>query len=103
MGRVLDNALLNLGLKQQYRLGFNMEDLLAQECDAGLGNGGLGHLAAHYLDSSATQELPVWGYSLHYRYLFLQSVEQKFPRDKEQLARVSLIEEHSHGSPGMHR
>ncbi|KAG1804198.1 hypothetical protein EV424DRAFT_1580777 [Suillus variegatus] len=64
MGRALDNALLNLGLKQQYKqgvdkLGFNMEDLLAQERDTSLGNGGLGRLAAHYLDSSATQELPV--------------------------------------------
>lgn len=64
MGRALDNALLNLGLKEKYnegidKLGFNLEDLLAQERDAGLGNGGLGRLAACYLDSSASQELPV--------------------------------------------
>ncbi|KAG6838312.1 hypothetical protein H0H93_007029, partial [Arthromyces matolae] len=52
--------LLNLGLKDQYRegverLGFSIEDLLDKERDAGLGNGGLGRLAACYLDSSASQ------------------------------------------------
>ncbi|KAF9066048.1 glycogen phosphorylase [Rhodocollybia butyracea] len=77
MGRTFDNALLNLGLKDQYRegitkLGFNMEDLLEQERDAGLGNGGLGRLAACYLDSSASQELPVWGYGLRYKYGIFQ-------------------------------
>ena len=73
MGRTFDNALLNLGLKKEYgeginQLGFNLEDLLDQERDAGLGNGGLGRLAACYLDSSASQELPVWGYGLRYKY-----------------------------------
>ena len=73
MGRTLDNALLNLGLKPQYadglgKLGFGLEDLIEQERDAGLGNGGLGRLAACYLDSSASQELPVWGYGLRYKY-----------------------------------
>ena len=73
MGRTLDNALLNLGLKEKYqdgidKLGFNLEDLIDQERDAGLGNGGLGRLAACYLDSSASQELPVWGYGLRYKY-----------------------------------
>ncbi|KIY50861.1 glycosyltransferase family 35 protein [Fistulina hepatica ATCC 64428] len=73
MGRTLDNALLALGAKKPYtntldRLGFNMEDLLDQERDAALGNGGLGRLAACYLDSSAAQEFPVWGYGLRYKY-----------------------------------
>lgn len=73
MGRTLDNSMLNLGLKDQYgegmdKLGFNLEDLIEQERDAGLGNGGLGRLAACYLDSSASQELPVWGYGLRYKY-----------------------------------
>ncbi|EPQ56072.1 hypothetical protein GLOTRDRAFT_27930, partial [Gloeophyllum trabeum ATCC 11539] len=79
MGRTLDNALLNLGLKNQYtdsvnKLGFNIEDLLDQERDAALGNGGLGRLAACYLDSSASQELPVWGYGLRYQYGIFQQL-----------------------------
>lgn len=79
MGRTFDNALLNLGLKKEYgdgmaKLGFNLEDLLEKERDAGLGNGGLGRLAACYLDSSASQELPVWGYGLRYRYGIFQQL-----------------------------
>ena len=79
MGRTFDNALLNLGLKDQYhesinKLGFNLEDLLRQERDAALGNGGLGRLAACYLDSSSSQELPVWGYSLRYKYGIFQQL-----------------------------
>ncbi|KAI1795462.1 glycogen phosphorylase [Ganoderma leucocontextum] len=79
MGRTLDNALLNLGLKEKYqdgidKLGFNLEDLIDQERDAGLGNGGLGRLAACYLDSSASQELPVWGYGLRYKYGIFQQL-----------------------------
>ncbi|KAJ7186619.1 glycogen phosphorylase [Mycena filopes] len=73
MGRTLDNALLALNLKAEYAkatesLGFRMEDVLEQERDAALGNGGLGRLAACYLDSAASQELPVWGYGLRYKY-----------------------------------
>jgi starch phosphorylase len=72
IGRTLDNYLLSLGLKEQYteginRLGFNMKDFLAQERDAGLSNGSLGRLAACYIDSSASQELPMWGYGLRYK------------------------------------
>jgi len=79
MGRTLDNALLNLGLKDKYsdgvtKLGFGLEDLLEQERDAALGNGGLGRLAACYLDSSASQELPVWGYGLRYQYGIFQQL-----------------------------
>ncbi|CAE7109100.1 unnamed protein product [Rhizoctonia solani] len=79
MGRTLDNALLNLGLKDKYRdatnkLGFNLEDLLEHERDAGLGNGGLGRLAACYVDSSASQELPFWGYGLRYHYGIFQQL-----------------------------
>ncbi|KAG6910455.1 hypothetical protein DXG01_010380 [Tephrocybe rancida] len=79
MGRTLDNALLNLGLKDQYkegiqRLGFSIEDILDQERDAALGNGGLGRLAACYLDSSASQELPLWGYGLRYKYGIFQQL-----------------------------
>jgi glycogen phosphorylase len=79
MGRMLDNALLNLGLKDQYqngvdKLGFNLEDILEQERDAALGNGGLGRLAACYLDSGASQELPLWGYGLRYKYGIFQQL-----------------------------
>ncbi|KAF9646897.1 glycogen phosphorylase [Thelephora ganbajun] len=79
MGRTFDNAILNLGLKDQYRegidqLGFNLEDLIDKERDAALGNGGLGRLAACYLDSSSSQELPVWGYSLRYKYGIFQQL-----------------------------
>ena len=71
MGRLYDNNMLNLGLKAPYtdatkQLGFNIEDLIDSERDMGLGNGGLGRLAACYLDSSATLNLPCWGYSLRY-------------------------------------
>ncbi|KAF8259084.1 glycosyltransferase family 35 protein [Lactarius quietus] len=79
MGRTLSNALLNLGLLDNYSaslssLGFSLEDVLVQERDAALGNGGLGRLAACYLDSSATQELPVWGYGLRYKYGIFQQL-----------------------------
>ncbi|KIM37789.1 glycosyltransferase family 35 protein [Hebeloma cylindrosporum] len=79
MGRTLDNALLNLGLKDKFKesvelLGFNFEDTLEKERDAALGNGGLGRLAACYLDSCASQELPVWGYGLRYEYGIFQQL-----------------------------
>lgn len=79
MGRTLDNAMLNLDMKKTCKdgvesLGFNIEDILEQERDAALGNGGLGRLAACYLDSSASQELPVWGYGLRYKYGIFQQL-----------------------------
>ncbi|CAG8474946.1 1858_t:CDS:10 [Acaulospora colombiana] len=77
LGRSLDNALLNLGLKESYGegiedLGFRMEDVLGQEVDAALGNGGLGRLAACYMDSLATLDYPAWGYGLRYTYGIFQ-------------------------------
>jgi starch phosphorylase len=83
MGRTLSNALLNLGIQPQTAqalssLGFSLEDILVQERDAALGNGGLGRLAACYLDSSSTQELPVWGYGLRYKYgIFMQLIKEE--------------------------
>ncbi|KAG8950987.1 Non-essential glycogen phosphorylase [Tulasnella sp. 424] len=81
MGRTLDNALLNLGLKEDYetaakKLGFeDFEELIESERDAALGNGGLGRLAACYIDSGATCELPLWGYGLRYHYgMFWQQI-----------------------------
>jgi starch phosphorylase len=82
MGRSLDNAVINLGMKDMVaqamgRLGFSFEDLIDEERDAGLGNGGLGRLAACYMDSSATLNLPVFGYGLRYDYgIFKQLIDE---------------------------
>ncbi|KAJ5561619.1 hypothetical protein N7535_003919 [Penicillium sp. DV-2018c] len=80
MGRALDNAMLNVGMKDAARdglkdLGFRIEDVINQEQDAALGNGGLGRLAACFLDSMATLNYPAWGYGLRYRYgIFKQEI-----------------------------
>jgi glycogen phosphorylase len=73
MGRTLGNSLANLGLvgecaKALHELGYNLEDLAEAEWDAGLGNGGLGRLAACFLDSMATLGYPSYGYGLRYDY-----------------------------------
>eukprot|EP00833_Pecoramyces_ruminatium_P001753 jgi/Orpsp1_1/1175785/evm.model.c7180000055195.1 len=65
LGRSLDNCLLSLGVKDIYKkaldeLGFRLEDLIGEEVDAALGNGGLGRLAACYMDSLATLDYPAW-------------------------------------------
>ncbi|OAJ43251.1 hypothetical protein BDEG_26623 [Batrachochytrium dendrobatidis JEL423] len=77
IGRTLDNALLNLDLKPGYKnaiskVGFNVEDLIGEECDAALGNGGLGRLAACFMDSLATLDYPAWGYGIRYTYGIFQ-------------------------------
>ena len=80
MGRAFDNAMLNVGQKDVAKagvadLGFKIEDLISQEHDAALGNGGLGRLAACFLDSMATMNFPAWGYGLRYRYgIFKQEI-----------------------------
>jgi starch phosphorylase len=73
IGRTLGNATLNLGLDETTTLamqclGLEMEELAEAEHDAGLGNGGLGRLAACFLDSCATLQLPVTGYGIRYEY-----------------------------------
>ena len=56
-------------------LGFRIEDVIQQEHDAALGNGGLGRLAACFLDSLASLNYPAWGYGLRYRYgIFKQEI-----------------------------
>jgi len=82
LGRTLQNALLNLNIEGNYasalkELGFNLEDLYEQELDAGLGNGGLGRLAACFLDSLASQNYIAWGYGIRYTYgMFRQEIFQ---------------------------
>lgn len=73
MGRSLGNAMLNLGTtdaatRALYDLGLVLEEIAECEPDAGLGNGGLGRLAACFLDSCATLQLPVKGYGIRYAY-----------------------------------
>lgn len=84
MGRALLNNLTNLGLVDEAEkavgaFGQNLSEVLEQEPDAALGNGGLGRLAACFLDSCATLDLPVAGYGILYRYgLFKQLFEDGF-------------------------
>ena len=84
MGRLLRNALLNLGLEDETtaaleRIGLDLEDVCEREKDTGLGNGGLGRLAACFLDSCATLSLPVIGYGIRYQYgMFHQRIENGY-------------------------
>ena len=82
MGRALNNAVLNLDLEYELALtlrsfGCALEEVIEAERDAGLGNGGLGRLAACFLDSCATLGLPVTGYGIRYDYgIFQQSIRE---------------------------
>ncbi|MBI2930649.1 MAG: glycogen/starch/alpha-glucan phosphorylase [Planctomycetes bacterium] len=79
-GRTLWASLVNLGLADAFPaamrlLGFDAEDLIEQEPDAGLGNGGLGRLASCFQDSMATLQLPAMGYGLRYEFgMFRQTI-----------------------------
>ena len=73
MGRSLKNTLFNLGLTDSFdkaykKLGVKIDRIYEQEPDAGLGNGGLGRLAACFLDGLASQGIPAFGYSIKYEY-----------------------------------
>ena len=84
MGRALNNAMLNLDLEDSIRntmqkFGCEFEEVADEEADAGLGNGGLGRLAACFLDSCASLELPVTGYGIRYEYgMFHQKIENGY-------------------------
>ncbi len=84
IGRSLGNSLLNLGVEEPVRkalheLGLQLEEILDAEHDAGLGNGGLGRLAACFMDSCASLQLPVRGYGLRYEYgMFRQQMENGY-------------------------
>ncbi|MBJ6799114.1 glycogen/starch/alpha-glucan phosphorylase [Geomonas propionica] len=80
MGRTLSNSLINLGLWDDFKdaitsLGNDFDQIVNEEQDAGLGNGGLGRLAACFLDSMATMSIPAYGYGIRYEYgIFRQHI-----------------------------
>jgi starch phosphorylase len=88
IGRSLGNVLVNLGIIEECRqavadMGFDLEDVRDQESDAALGNGGLGRLAACFLDSMATLGIPGFGYGIYYEYgLFKQDIENGYQKEK---------------------
>jgi starch phosphorylase len=87
MGRSLLNTVLNLGLEGEFgeavkQLGYSLEELVDAEQNAALGNGGLGRLAACFLDSIATLDLPGWGYGIRYRYgMFKQGLKEGYQKE----------------------
>ncbi|HET7433335.1 MAG TPA: glycogen/starch/alpha-glucan phosphorylase [Thermoanaerobaculia bacterium] len=88
MGRALGNNLTNLGLYDEARnvmneLGADLDELQSLESDAALGNGGLGRLAACFLDSLATLDMPGFGYGINYEYgLFKQTFTNGYQHEK---------------------
>ncbi len=82
IGRMLSNAALNLGIAPEvsaglHAVGQQLEAVSEMEPDAALGNGGLGRLAACFVDSMATMDIPATGYGIRYDYgMFRQSIEQ---------------------------
>ena len=87
MGRSLTNSLYNLEVKGTFseglrQLGYSLEDLVEKERDAALGNGGLGRLAACFLDSMASENLPAWGYGIRYQHgMFRQEMHDGFQHE----------------------
>ena len=88
IGRLMDNMLINLGLQDVAAeaiedLGFDYDKVREAEVDAGLGNGGLGRLAACFLDSMATLGIPALGYGIRYDYgIFDQDIEDGWQVEK---------------------
>ncbi|MCX6997279.1 MAG: glycogen/starch/alpha-glucan phosphorylase [Kiritimatiellaeota bacterium] len=88
LGRLLANNVLSIGIQAPVRqvlhdIGLTMEQLASIETDAGLGNGGLGRLAACYLDSLATLEYPAYGYGLRYEHgMFRQEFDNGWQMER---------------------
>jgi glycogen phosphorylase len=88
IGRSLSNNLANLGLLEACRetlleMGVDLDEVRESEADAALGNGGLGRLAACFLDSLATLDMPGYGYGINYEYgLFKQEIDAGYQREK---------------------
>lgn len=88
LGRSLKNNLSNLGMLDLCRdalrkMGVDFEEVMEGECEAALGNGGLGRLAACFLDSLATMGMPGYGYGLNYEYgLFKQDIDNGYQKEK---------------------
>ena len=87
MGKQLRNALLNAGLTEQFdkaveALGFKPQDIVDAEYEPGLGNGGLGRLAACFIDSLASLGVPAFGYGIQYKYGIFK---QEFDKDGKQV------------------
>ena len=84
IGRLLQNYIYNLGLEKHTKkllaeMGFDFDEIRSQEPDAGLGNGGLGRLAACFLDSMATLKIPAHGYGIRYDYgIFHQRIRNGY-------------------------
>ncbi|WP_421080835.1 glycogen/starch/alpha-glucan phosphorylase [Serratia fonticola] len=105
LGQSLRNNLMNIGLLQQAEqavteLGFDFEHITAEEPDAALGNGGLGRLAACFIDSMATLDIAASGHGIKYEYgLFKQSIQHsqqvEQPDDWHSMHSPWLIEHHS--------
>jgi len=91
IGRLMDNMLVNLGLQDvaaeaMEDIGLDYDKVRSAEWDAGLGNGGLGRLAACFLDSMATLGIPAIGYGIRYDYgIFYQSIENGYQVEKPDL------------------
>ena len=84
IGRCLTNAVVNINLEENYKnslneMGYNWERIVDKEVDPALGNGGLGRLAACFLDSIATLNFPGFGYGIRYDYgIFRQTIQNGY-------------------------